>query len=643
MITKLEIINFKGVENAVYDELGLVNSIYGKNAAGKTSILDCILWLISGATLTYGDSNKVDDKCINTKKPNKIINAKITIDDETFERKFGHIISKEDDSKLTDVNYFYHNDRLCKNQKEYYDAISSVLGIDKISTKEKINVAYALMNPYVFGKEMKEETFRRFIMSIINVDFNNMIMEKSDKYDELKNDFKKQGCDINNLITYINQQIKKEKSTLVDFANTIDIELDEDEKSTNDEINELIEEKARLTIGFNFAPSESTKQLIEERKKLENEIKLSEQDDMAKNVSKEEIELSEIVKKQRNDYNDKVDIYTSLSKNLEMLKSKSYSQNMKIVSLRERKLYIEKQSIEETICPHCGKIVNEKQLEELKVKIKSETLDIDNELSNLEKISKELNADIEKKQKELDDLTENLKFLKQEYSDNKLKLQELQNDKNKIVISDKTKELKEKYDSLSDEIESLIAKETKEYEEKVKENQQKSIEIGTQINTLREKLNKIIQNNVLKKQKKEHLQTKATLEYKLSLCKDFANELSNITNKYSKEIFGDDVEFVMLKKLKTTDEYKPVCYAQIKGVPYDSLNTANCLLTGIIIIEKIKKYVGTKDIPVVFDIIDNIGESSYKEILSKCHSQIFFTEVDKSDKEDRQIKVLNNN
>ena len=105
MITKLEIINFKGVENAVYDELGLVNSIYGKNAAGKTSILDCILWLISGATLTYGDSNKVDDKCINTKKQNKIINAKITIDDETFERKFGHIISKEDDSKLTDVNY----------------------------------------------------------------------------------------------------------------------------------------------------------------------------------------------------------------------------------------------------------------------------------------------------------------------------------------------------------------------------------------------------------------------------------------------------------------------------------------------------------------------------------------------------------
>lgn len=639
MITKLEIKNFKGIENATFDKIGLVNCIYGKNGSGKTSVLDCILWLLTGATLTFGDSNKVDDKCVCTNKPNQLINAKITIDDDTFERKYGHTISKLDEDKITDVNSFYYNDRLCKNQKEYYDAVARVLGIDKISTKEKVNVSYALMNPYVFGKEMKEETFRRFIMSIINVDFNDVIMSKSDKYDELKADFKKQGCDINNLTTYYKQQIKKENSSLIDYSNTIDTELEEDENVVKEEINKLIEEKARCNANYNFVPSVELTNMKNELNDLSKEINLSEQEDIIKNISEDEKKLNELVKKQRDRYNETVDKYSALAKDLEILKSKNYANNMKIVSLQESLLNLEKQSFTAIICPHCGKAINDKEQEEFINNNKIKIADIEKERDDLQNKSKELNDTILNKQELLDKITGDLKSLKMTYNENKQALQDMQSNVNKNVQSEKTKELRQKYDELISKIELRSEEEREQFTKTLEESQKKSSDISMEINKLQDKIKKIIENNQLKVQKKEHLNNKASLEYKLSLCKEYANELSSITNKYSKDIFGDDVEFVMLKKLKTTDEYKPVCYAQIKGIPYDSLNTANCLLTGIIIIEKIKKYVGTNDIPVIFDIIDNIGEDAYQNIINKSHSQIFYTKVDTDDKEDRQLIV----
>ena len=69
---------------------------------------------------------------------------------------------------------------------------------------------------------------------------------------------------------------------------------------------------------------------------------------------------------------------------------------------------------------------------------------------------------------------------------------------------------------------------------------------------------------------------------------------SNATNK----IFGDEFQFEMLVKNKLNDNYKKVCYASIDGLEHNKSNTAKYLKLSIILLEKLKKYIGDCDIPI---------------------------------------------
>ena len=94
MIEKLEIKNFKGVENVKLDKFGIVNSIYGKNNSGKSTILDCMMWLLCDCTLTYGETNN-NDVYLNLNKPNELIEASLVVNGNKLERVYGHRLNED--------------------------------------------------------------------------------------------------------------------------------------------------------------------------------------------------------------------------------------------------------------------------------------------------------------------------------------------------------------------------------------------------------------------------------------------------------------------------------------------------------------------------------------------------------------------
>ena len=59
-------------------------------------------------------------------------------------------------------------------------------------------------------------------------------------------------------------------------------------------------------------------------------------------------------------------------------------------------------------------------------------------------------------------------------------------------------------------------------------------------------------------------------------------------------------------------------------------------------LEKIKQYINPNcDIPIIFDIADNLGEKATKNITDVINnSQIFYTRIEWKDNVERQLKII---
>ena len=639
MITSLEIKNFKGLSNVKYDKFGLVNSIYGKNESGKSTILDCICWLLCDSTLLYGNSAS-NDKLININNPNELIEASLVINGNKIERSYGHKLN--DDETTTDVNAYYINERRCRSQKEYFEFVDNYLGLG-FKTKEKINLKYALINPFVLGKEIDQLVFRRLIKEILNVDFDKIVYESNEeKYKDIWQDYESQGKDINNLMTLYKQKIKKENSIVSDYNLQINKELTSDLDKVRLEHSNLLSKKLTLATSTSFKASDELTKKLQEIVSKNEELKVKTYNEMRNLKPIVDEKLVQEVEEIKNTTNAKIDNeYAPLRKELNTLTNNIQTNEFWLSSYDEQiaTFTTQKDFVAKITCPKCGETFFDKEREE---RIKS----IENQLNNLKKRREEIENEISKDIERLEQVKLDVEKLSKEIMDGqeKYKVKKAELDQQKLPpVFTKSQELVD----LDNEIIELTnqVKEMRESEERAyQENQEKTrIEICSldlEIVNLNSLINQIVANENLKIEKKKHLEEKAKYEMLLTIAKDYANDLAKVIKNNSNKIFGDDVDFIMLKQNKSNDEQKPVCYAQVKGIPYSSLNSANVLLTGVIVVEKIKAYLGLKDIPLLFDVVDNIGNKTLNEILDKVSSQVFYTEVDREDKVDRTLKII---
>lgn len=630
-IKEVYIKSFRALRDVKYDNIGLINEVYGKNGCGKTTTIEALNWMLSGETLDYGEK---DDGNIDDLNHNELLDVTITMNDgQTIQRKFGYKL--QENGEETQVNYFYANDRKCKNQKEYYQYIDSMFGL-RFKTEQKLNLRTALINPYKFSLGVDPKILRKFIEELLNIDIDQKLMDTG-KYIDIVNDYTKNLKNYNYLIEAYNKKMKDIDSQ-INVYNT----QTENGKPEYDQIKLTDLKTQKLSLQQNYKPFEDAK--LHELTLLGNGLTRllaeSQKEDIVNSVSEEEKELNKKFNELKTKHNSDYDKYLDLNSATNILQSKIKYTQEEISALTSEIALLRAKNFEIITCPNCHTIINEKGLNEFNEKkandIKEKEGALNRRTEELAQLENEFNSNVDS----INSLIEILKSQKLDLANLKSQLEKLSNDPNKVKKSSKTLEL-----------ESQIETVKKQYNEQLTQyeiNKQKyNEEYNSKLNALDEEINKMMfayneamtYQNALDK-KKELFIEKEELQHKIQVAKDFKKDKIIETKNQIHKIFGDEVDFEFIQEYKTSDNFKEVCYATLKGVKYNSMNTANKLQIGVLIIKKIKEFIGGCNLPIIFDISDNIGKQALNNILSNSSSQVFFTCVDRTDESERQLKVL---
>ena len=633
MIKKIKITNFRNLHNVEYNSLGKINEITGSNGVGKTSVIDAILWVLINETIMFKDDT---DKNINIDDPYQILEVEIKLNDDLFKRKYGYILN--DDKTTTLINLFFKNNKELKGKEEYIKSIYKSINItDDLLNRIKdikIDLLKFLILPSISLENVDEKIFRALISKILNIDtINELLTDK--KYLSIKDDILKYDTDYNGLIDFYNQKIitTDKNIKLIDSKISLYSTINFDEEKYNRINNEIKD----LTTK-SFVPSNDNLTLLEKDKEKLNKEKeqiflqiQNRKKDIIK-VNNEELNaLSKEINKNKAEVKKIYDQMTNLK-----------NENIRLASVIK---YIGKQiikeedtSFERMFCPNCHTLLNQAEEEKF--------------LSKKQKTLNEYNSNLESYKKQNSSITDQLKSLIQKYDElcalvnnqmDEYKKKEL--DAKQTIQNQKYDEYKTSIDNINDQLTKVnediekakiayVQEQNDFYNNKTNE----LSELKSQLNTLTYNKEMLLKLNDAKKSKGNQLSLKQSYENKLSLVKDFIDNEILLLNKYTKKIFGDDISFL---KITNNDDYKKISFMVYLDKNYESYNTANRLSLSIMIIDKLKQFIGGISLPIIFDISDNIGNSILKNICEKAESQLFFTSVIKEDGSKRKLISLN--
>lgn len=621
-ISEINIKKFRQLENINESNIGLINELYGSNGCGKTSFISFITWMIYGETIDYG---KNDDMNIDSYKPNELIGGDIVLTNKDngekikLSREYGY---NELNKK---INNFYVNDRKVSRQDDYYYQVNkgfNLNNLDNIKIKN-FNLQRALSDPYYLPNN--ETQFRELITYILNLDTFNVLFNENEKYNKIKEDLIYQDKDFDKCKDYYNSMITKLEKELMQI-NSIMLEYKNskfDEEKYNDLLKELNETKK-----LSFNNNKEIEEKYNEINKLQLEIVASKEEDINNiGISDNEKELNELKAK----YNKLVMEYNSSLQYNNSIKSTKKLVKEKIELLNKGLEEVKKSTFKEIYCPNCNTLINEddyKKFNQNKVERLKYIKD------KIKKSNEELESYVEK---DIEPMVETLN----NYLSRLNELKAIVSNEKKDYVSDKTKQLIDKYNNLSKELANLTNEDNEKKEKFINEKQNKVDELSNQLLELSKEKDKQQRYLLSQNEKNKCLEEKMNYELKLSLLKDYKNDELTLIKNATNKIFGDEFQFEMLVKNKLNDNYKKVCYASIDGLEHNKSNTAKYLKLSIMLLERLKKYIGDCDIPIIFDISDNIGKTARNEIFNLIqYSQIFYTRIADEDNVSRELKII---
>lgn len=615
MIKSIRIKKFRKLENISEENIGLINELYGSNGSGKTSFISFISWILWGETLDYG---KNDDMNIDTFKPFELIGGEIEFDNDfILAREYGY------DELGKKTNDFFVNSRKCKNQNEYYTSINNLFKLNLLSNLKikDFNLQRAFSDPYYLPN--KENQFRELISHLVNVDTYSILFE-NEKYSKIKNDYDIQG-DYEKTNDFYNQKIRQIENDIIITESKISeySKIKFDEKKYN-ELQVELDNVKNAKVDNNEELSNKLNVLNDIQQKL---IESKNNDIANRTISKEEQEKKELLEKQVK-LNNKINEINY--KNIEIKFNRDKLE--KELNLSKEELdNVKASKFKEIKCPKCDTLINE---EDYKIFNKNKANRIKTLNDNINRCQEELKQlvciDIEETNNELQAVKQRLNAL-----------ETILNDKPINYTSEQTKALEKQFNELYNEYNVLKLNNEAIVNGKREKQREDVLRLENEIRLMKDDKDKIEALKILKENKKTLNENKGVYVLRQSLLKEFKlNEIS-IIKAYTSKIFGNDFDFEMLVKNQTNDNYKKVCYASVDGLEHNKSNTAKYLKLSIMMLEKLKSYIGGCNIPIIFDIADNIGKSARNDIFDTIkNSQIFYTRIDDNDNVERKINII---
>lgn len=670
-IKKIELTNFRNIKHIVYD-LGDVSCFVGKNHIGKTNSLLGAYWLFTNKILD-NSSNDISLKPLDN--PKEKVSVKLTIEsnegiEHTLERTYQEHWSRTRGSdKLVldghDTTFIIDGivqKKLAIAQKEI-DAITSIdnsnfsnAGLEKYQ---------ALMNPFYLSEQVEWKNLRKLIIDIVGDVTNEDVFVQDAKLRKIETDLIRYNYAVEKLITFLTQQITQCNDSKIGIEAKIDL-LEKTEDLSAEEMQNLEDRQFELKSALKDASVQKDNPLVkakeEEVKKLETECKdifQKEKQAYMEEIQKEHQEKNHLY----NEYTIKdvelgyvKDRLSDLKKNVAEIEYKitCKSNDIERLNIDRQRLLSEYQTIktesfkelESKVCPHCGGVLNADEIEEHKsfwVKQHKEKLEkniasgkataLKIESTKLEK--EELNnsllafkSELEKVEKEMQEKAKIVEDAKNDWMNKDVHSMQ------SFFPSKDYSTKYEEYEKAENELKQLIqmhSSETAQDELKAK--------INVELASIKDKLGIHYQYLSARKQIEElnfELDNIATSLVEFETKKEYAK----LFNKTKLELldarlnahFGNEVKFVLVKNNIAEGSWDNVCYPLICGtdIPFKNGSRSEKVLTGIKIIEVIKRELGINDMPIFIDEIAELDSDSLLKLRELSKSQIIATRVDDS-------------
>lgn len=621
MIKKISYSNLNGLTNEFTFKEGL-NAFVGSNGSGKTTSLDCLAILLFGESFSY---NKTLERHINIKDKTQKIECKMSIltDDKIINEEgknteiyvnFGVKISIDDTNKLS-TSWYVNNVKLTK--KKYEEKLCEVFKIPyNVLDVEKVNVLRCLIDTNYIN-EIDNIGFYNFVRKLTNVITVQEFANNNNEYSCIREVLANCGYEIKDTIKLINNIID-------DLNSKIDINEKQIENNNN-----YIKE-----INFN---SDNYNKKIDIFNDLKNKIELKNKElesfekkyNDSLNKDNEELSNKRIlagnnIRKFTNeciDYQNKLII---INNKINFLNYNINNNTNKIDILNGEIEQINNKEFKQIICPNCKEIVNKNELDIFNKNRENEIYKLTNLITESKKSIEDLQNELKNKIDEKENYEKKIEILNQEIIKENENLNKL-NSQN-VLESQETISISNEITKLEKELELLNAQIKNYYQELTDEKAiiDKIENIKSNINTLNTNIN-------------NYKSEKATYEQKSIVLKQFNIDYAKLIEERISNVFGD-IKINMVKEGKNSKE-KINCFAIHDDKPIFNYNTAPQKALGSKIIAKIKQHLGIKNLPIMFDIVDNIGKKALDEIIKYSNGQVFCTLVEFED--GKELKLIN--
>ena len=608
-LKSLNISNFKGIKKMNINFNCLDANIYGKNATGKTTIVDAFMWLFFNK-----DSNGSSDFEIKTKKESgeyihnleHIVEA--VIDDRgheiKFMKKFKEKYTKQRGSTtavFTGHTTDYFIDDVPKKKKEFDSTVNDLFDSKYFQI---------ITDPLFFNKKMKWQDRRSLLIDICGDVSDELVIASNGDLAPLLSVIARKSIDdyrlqLKSQMKPINEELKMipVKINEAQLAIPNDIESIDEEKL--DFINERIkdlESKRAIALNGGMVAEKETELIKLQNKKLMIENEVPKTKKMKDELYGLEFKKSAIER----------DIQSC--KNKIALKESDQKQNEYVRNDLRKKYYeINDMQYDESqnICPHCKQPLPAEQVADFMEKF---NIKKSNDLQSIEAKGKYFKEEFDKRKDEIDNLSKDIEAKKKDLEVIQKEIDEKQLEIDSVFVKFKADQ-QPKIDSINKQIDDM-----KSEISTLKENAGAStLEIDQEINTLKYEKSQI--ESIKAKMQLAEIQEKRIkdLEQKES---ELSNEFNNLDQMlYLTDLFiKQKVDMLTEKinnhfrlcKFKLFEEQingglNEVCEVMVNGVSYSDLNNAMQINAGLDVINTICNFTQSFA-PIFIDNCESIND-----------------------------------
>ena len=652
-ITKAEIKNFRNIKDVSYD-FGNRTGIHGRNHTGKTNTIQAVYWVLCDSLL---DNSNDFDSITPTSDNRALTSVRLTFENGmTFEKTYREKWTRtrgSDVEKLTghETTYTYNGAVIGKKQEADRIIAELIFGdsADKASNLP-VSLAKAMVNPlYLFLQEDWRKA-REFILKLVGEIDDNDVFIMFPNLNPIRGDLEKFNGRTDQLLSKYNSDVL----SLGKQAKTEETIINETEKTIEE--NEVTNEERLHANAF----LETYNKTIAEIKKGRSDAITDSIDRDISNLSKMIAELNtSIVNEERqyfSDYttmkdhaesqyikalsrkNQLADEIQSLKNGNENLQKELADNNRKLADANEAKKTLGEEYIkakkqefhfEETVCPHCGAVLNEKEEESARevfesnrnaklMTIAEKGKAMATEISRLEAVINDIQGKLS------DDPSLRISQLSTELAraseDVSLKAQLMQSiEPKRSAQRSELEKYQQQLDSLKEKKKQAVMATASSIDEQVADYKKSQEEGYKEASAVLDKSTIwSYSQGKLQEQKITHEGTVKALsvaEENREILKQFILKKLDMINESTSKVFPD-IDFVLIENNIKEGSFNQVCYPLIKGkkTPFANGSNSERILTGIAIIEDIRKAMGLPDIPIIFDEGETMDTVSLKSI-----------------------------